>query len=62
MKQGSVSQRLPLWAAYMRAMLLAFIMLLGADWVAYWVWDKWIDWPFLIPFAIAWPIVMTAIT
>ena len=53
---------LPTWLAYLRAMLIAFVVLLAADWAAYLIWDRWLDLPFLVAIAIAGPLVMTAIT
>lgn len=53
---------LPTWLSYVRAMLIAFVVLLAADWAAYLIWDRWLDWPFLVAIGIAWPLVMTAIT
>jgi hypothetical protein len=43
-------------------MLGAFALLLAVDWVAYLAFGRWLAWPLLILLALAWPILMTAIT
>ena len=62
MKRPATTPRLPMWLVYARAVLLAFVVLLALDWVAYLLWGKWVDWPFLVAIAVAWPVVVTAIT
>jgi hypothetical protein len=49
-------------AAYLQAIIGIFLMLLAADWIVFAIWGKWLAWPFVIAIAVAWPIVMTAIT
>nr|ALS90285.1 MetaGeneMark_Unknown Function [uncultured bacterium] len=51
-----------MWLVYARAVLLGFVVLLALDWAAYLIWGKWLDWPFLVVVAVAWPVVVTAIT
>lgn len=62
MAPDTASRSIPLWLAYFRAMLIVFVVLLALDWSAYSLCERWLAWPALIPIAIAYPIVMTAIT
>jgi hypothetical protein len=55
------SARVPLWA-YLRAMLFVFLVALAIDWLAYALFDRWIDWWTLIPLAVLWPIIMVRLT
>ena len=55
------SARVPLWA-YLRAMLFAFLVALAIDWLAYILFDRWMDWWALISIAMLWPIVMVRLT
>ncbi|MES2989295.1 MAG: hypothetical protein V4808_15440 [Pseudomonadota bacterium] len=51
----------PIWA-YLRAMLFAFLAMLAIDWLAYALFDRWMDWRMLIPIAVIWPVVMVRLT
>jgi hypothetical protein len=53
---------LPVWLAYLRAMLFVLLVLLVANGIAYAVWGKYLEWPYVLGIAVAWPFVMTAIT
>lgn len=43
-------------------MMFAFLLLLVGDLITYAVAGRWVDWPFLIPVAVAWPFIMVRLT